>query len=116
MFRQLYELAKEYHNAISNAQIDTKKYGVNINQLLSFIQGVNQFNSEYNIAFNNPRDMYDNTFLGAKYTKGVMGIFDTFSKLLPEFSKVYADAANELSKEWGLYGRQSERIPKSGWT
>jgi hypothetical protein len=99
MFKQLYELAKEYHNAISNAQIDTKKYGVNINQLLSFIQGVNQFNSEYNIVFNNPRDMYDNTFLGAKYTKGVMGIFDTFSKLLPEFSKVYVDAANELSKE-----------------
>lgn len=46
--------------------------------------------------------MYDNTFLGAKYTKGVMGIFDTFSKLLPEFSKVYVDAANELSKEWGF--------------
>lgn len=110
MFRQLYELAKEYHNAISNAQIDTKKYGVNINQLLSFIQGVNQFNSEYNIAFSNPRDMYDNTFLGAKYTKGVMGIFDTFSKLLPEFSKVYIDAANELSKEWGLYGRQSKEF------
>lgn len=110
MFRQLYELAKEYHNAISNAQIDTKKYGVNINQLLSFIQGVNQFNSEYNIAFSNPRDMYDNTFLGAKYTKGVMGIFDTFSKLLPEFSKVYIDAANELSKERGLYGRQSKEF------
>lgn len=110
MFKQLYELAKEYHNAISNAQIDTKKYGVNINQLLSFIQGVNQFNSEYNIAFSNPRDMYDNTFLGAKYTKGVMGIFDTFSKLLPEFSKVYIDAANELSKEWGLYGRQSKEF------
>lgn len=110
MFRQLYELAKEYHNAISNAQIDTKKYGVNINQLLSFIQGVNQFNSEYNIAFSNPRDMYDNTFLGAKYTKGVMCIFDTFSKLLPEFSKVYIDAANELSKEWGLYGRQSKEF------
>lgn len=110
MFKQLYELAKEYHNAISNAQIDTKKYGVNINQLLSFIQGVNQFNSEYNIAFSNPRDMYDNTFLGAKYTKGVMGIFDTFSKLLPEFSKVYIDAANELSKEQGLYGRQSKEF------
>lgn len=110
MFRQLQELAKEYHNAISNAQIDTKKYGVNINQLLSFIQGVNRFNSEYNIAFSNPRDMYDNTFLGAKYTKGVMGIFDTFSKLLPEFSKVYVDAANELSKEWGLYGRQSKEF------
>lgn len=110
MFKQLYELAKEYHNAISNAQIDTKKYGVNINQLLSFTQGVDQFNSQYNIAFSNPRDMYDNTFLGAKYTKGIMGMFDTFSKLLPEFSKVYVDAATELSKEWGLYGRQSKEF------
>lgn len=110
IFKDLFVLAKEYHKAISNAQIDTKKYGVTANQFISFIQSVDEFTSQYNIAFKNPQDLYDKTFLGNKYKMGVMGLFNIFKPMLPEFSDVYVNTANELSKQFGVYGRTSKEF------
>lgn len=106
------DLAQGYRDAIRCAQIDTKKYGINVDELISFIQAKQQFTSEYNLTFSNPDVLFDETFLGDKYTKGLEQLFTTFENVLLEFSPLYKNTADELSKQYSKYGRYSKRFLK----
>lgn len=111
-FMYLNEIAQSYHTAISSAQIDTKKYGISADELISFIQVHDDFVSQYNLAFSNPQALFDDTFLGTKYDSGVLGMFDTFGNTIFEFSPVYKAVADELSKQYGKYGAYSKKFLK----
>ena len=111
-FMYLNEIAQSYHTAISSAQIDTKKYGISADELISFIQVHDDFVSQYNLAFSNPQALFDDTFLGTKYDSGVLGMFDTFGSTIFEFSPVYKAVADELSKQYGKYGAYSKKFLK----
>lgn len=111
-FMYINEIAQSYHTAISSAQIDTKKYGISADELISFIQVHDDFVSQYNLAFSNPQALFDDTFLGTKYDSGVLGMFDTFGSTIFEFSPVYKAVADELSKQYGKYGAYSKKFLK----
>lgn len=111
-FMYLNNLAQSYSDAISVAQIDTKKYGISADEIISFIQARDQFVSQFNLAFDNPEVLYDETFLGEKFTKGVLGMFDTFGSTIFEFSSTYKRAADALSKMNSKYGRYSKKFLK----
>lgn len=105
-------LAQNYRDALSGAQIDTGKYGITANEILSFIQKHDQFVSDYNLAFENPNALFDNTFLGAKYTNGVEGMFEAFSDIIFEFAPAHKRNLDYLSKKMGVYGRYSKDFTK----
>jgi hypothetical protein len=63
IFNRIYNIAQDYHNAIATAQIDTKKFGTSMPQLLKFMQKLNYFRQMGTATFVNPQDIIDNTFL-----------------------------------------------------
>lgn len=111
-FIYLNNLAQSYSDAISVAQIDTKKYGISADEVISFIQARDQFVSQFNLAFENPEVLYDDTFLGEKFANGVVGMFDTFGSTIFEFSSTYKNVADALSKMNSKYGRYSKKFLK----
>lgn len=106
-FKYIKTLAQSYRDALTNAQIDTYKYGITANEILSFIQKHDDFISEYNIAFENPEEMFTKTFLGQKYDSGVAQMFKVFRDTIFEFTPANANTLNYLSKQHGVYGRYS---------
>ena len=106
-FKYIKTLAQSYRDALTNAQIDTYKYGITANEILSFIQKHDDFISEYNIAFENPEEMFTKTFLGQKYDNGVAQMFKVFRDTIFEFTPANANTLNYLSKQHGVYGRYS---------
>lgn len=114
IFAQIYSLAQDYHDAIACAQIDTKKFGTSMPQLIQFLQKVDSFDSEYNITFDNPDVMFSNTFLGEKFIHGVQDIFSVFKSSIVEFSDVYRGAIDTLSKQLGQYGKSKELVRVAG--
>ena len=109
-FLFLKEMAQGYKDAIRSVQIDTKKYGINLDEVISFMQSREQFVSNYNLTFQNPEDLFTKTFLGTKFEKGLVELFKTFSDTLLEFSPIYKNAADELSRQYGKYGRYSKQF------
>lgn len=111
-FKLFKNLAQGYRDAITVAQIDTKKYGISANDVISFMQSLNQYTSQYNSTFINPEVIFNNTFLGEKYQKAIVELFDTFSNTILEFSPVYKNAMDTLAKQYGKYGRFSKNFLK----
>lgn len=111
-FKLFKNLAQGYRDAITVAQIDTKKYGISANDVISFMQSLNQYTSQYNSTFINPDVIFNNTFLGEKYQKAIVELFDTFSNTILEFSPVYKNAMDTLAKQYGKYGRFSKNFLK----
>lgn len=111
-FKLFKNLAQGYRDAITVAQIDTKKYGISANDVISFMQSLNQYTSQYNSTFINPDVIFNNTFLGEKYQKAIVELFDTFSNTILEFSPVYKNAIDTLAKQYGKYGRFSKNFLK----
>lgn len=103
-FLEMKSVGEDYRKALSVAQIDTGKYGISASDVINFMQTYNIFNSEYNVAFKNPRDLFDKTFLGAKYDYGVKALFDIFQGALLEFSQGYIKTLDEISMSYGIYG------------
>lgn len=104
------DLGQGYRDGVTSAQIDTKKYGISSEAIISFIQARDQFASDFNLTFENPEDLFENTFLGEKYNKGVLGMFGTFSNTIFEFSPLYKQFADRLSRQYGKYGRYSKQF------
>lgn len=113
-FLRLRDIANEYSNGIQCVQIDTERYGINADEIIAFDQKVDKFTSPYNVTFENPRSLFDNTFLGEKYTQGVQGLFEAFNGVLFEFSHFYKDIADQLSNEYGVYGYSKEFLKRVG--
>ena len=111
-FKLFKNLAQGYRDAITVAQIDTKKYGISANDVISFMQSLNQYTSQYNSTFINPDVIFNNTFLGEKYQKAIVELFDTFSNTILEFSPVYKNAMDTLARQYGKYGRFSKNFLK----
>ena len=111
-FKYIKTLAQNYRDALTNAQIDTYKYGITANEILSFIQKHDDFVSEYNIAFENPEEMFTKTFLGEKYDNGVAQMFKVFKDTIFEFTPANANTLTYLSKQHGVYGRYSNNFLK----
>lgn len=110
LFLALKDISESYRQAITVAQIDTKKYGINVDELISFMQQKEQFTSAYNVAFENPQSLFDNTFLGRKYEKGLEQLFDVFSDIIFEFSPVYKNTLDVIAKQYNKYGRYSKKF------
>lgn len=109
-FIRLNEKAQAYHDAITVAQIDTKKYGISADQIISFMQLMDRVVSPYNDTFENPEVLFNDTFLGKKYLEGVLGMFNAFNQTIFEFSEIYKNTADELSKQYGKYGKFSKNF------
>lgn len=111
-FRYIKDLAQNYRDALSGAQIDTAKYGITANEILSFIQSHDNFVSDYNVAFENPNALFDDTFLGSKYELGVQGMFNAFNGVIFEFAPVHKNNLDKLSHQMGVYGRFSKNFTR----
>lgn len=74
------------------------------------MQRVEQAHSPFNTVFENPSDVFDKTFLGTKWNQGVMMLMQAFDSTIFEFSTAYQNAANELSRQYGKYGRYSKEF------
>ena len=109
-FEYLYNAASYYSDMINTAQIDTKKYGKSSDEIISFMQRVEQAHSPFNTVFENPSDVFDKTFLGTKWNQGVMMLMQAFDSTIFEFSTAYQNTANELSRQYGKYGRYSKEF------
>lgn len=103
-FLYMKQIGEDYRRAINAAQIDTGKYGITANDIINFMQTHDQFVSEYNTSFMNPGDLFDKTFLGQKYDKGVAALFDIFGNVIIDFSSGYVKTINNVSKSLGIYG------------
>lgn len=103
-FLEMKQVGEEYRKSLTVAQIDTGKYGISASDVINFMQTYNVFNSEYNIAFKNPNDLFTNTFLGVKYEYGVKALFDMFQNAILEFSSGYVRTLNNIAMAYGIYG------------
>lgn len=103
-FLYMKQIGEDYRRAINAAQIDTGKYGITANDIINFMQTHDQFVSEYNTSFRNPGDLFDKTFLGQKYDKGVAALFDIFGNVIIDFSSGYVKTIDNVSKSLGIYG------------
>lgn len=111
-FKYIKNIAQNYRDALSGAQIDTGKYGISANEIIGFIQTHDDFVSEYNIAFENPEDLFSKTFLGQKYESGVVQMFQAFRDTIFEFTPVNVNTINEMAKQQGVYGRYGKNFIK----
>lgn len=109
-FLELKDVAEGYSAAIRAVQVDTKKYGISANDLISFMQAKEQLESNANLTFINARQLFDNTFLGDKYDKGIQELFETFNTTILEFSQLYIDYAYSLCRKYGRFGRFSKEF------
>lgn len=111
-FVELKEFAQDYRQALTVAQVDTKKYGISADALIAFQQKVNAFASDWNTSFANPKALFDDTFLGQKYEDGVKGIFDALNSTIFEFTDKYRSIIDQLCLQTGRYGMYNEDFVK----
>lgn len=112
-FVELKEFAQDYRQALTVAQVDTKKYGISADELIAFQQKVNAFTSDWNISFMNPKALFDDTFLGQKYEDGVKGLFDALNDTIFEFTDKYRSIIDQLCLQTGRYGMYNEDFVKT---
>lgn len=101
-------VAQQYRQAVTVAQVDTKKYGKNISELTAFLQNVEDYKSVYNLIFTNPENLFEQTFLKEKLN-GVSSALNLFENVFLENSKLFRDAADRLStifNKRGSYGKK----------
>ena len=111
-FVYLKGLAEEYRQALRCAQIDTAKYGISANEMINFLQMHDDFISKFNTTFENPNALFDDTFLGWKLNKGIIGMFESFGNLLTDFSKGYKNMIDALSFRNGYSGGMGKMFTK----
>ena len=107
-YRYFKSVAKQYRQAVTVAQVDTKKYGKNIAELTAFLQNVDDYKSVYNLLFTNPENLFEQTFLKEKLN-GVSNALNLFENIFLENSKLFRDAADRLStifNKRGSYGKK----------
>lgn len=101
-------VAKQYRQAVTVAQVDTKKYGKNIAELTAFLQNVDDYKSVYNLLFTDPENLFEQTFLKEKLN-GVSNALNLFEDVFLENSKLFREAADRLStifNKRGSYGKK----------
>lgn len=102
-------IAQRYRQAITVAQVDTKKYGKNITELMAFLQNVEDYNSVYNLLFSNPNNLFDQTFLKEKLNS-VQTAMDAFSDIFLENSKTFKQVADKLCTVFNKKGQFSKQF------
>ena len=101
-------VAQQYRQAVTVAQVDTKKYGKNIAELTAFLQNVEDYRSVYNLIFTTPENLFEQTFLKEKLS-GVSSALNLFENVFLENSKLFREAADRLStifNKRGSYGKK----------
>lgn len=111
-FLYLKRIAENYRLALNVAQIDTKKFGKNSDEIIIFRQLVDKF-KRFNVVFENPEVLYDKTFLGQKYENSVEGMFDMFGGSIIEFSDIYYNTANEIMGRYNKTGYFGKKFLRS---
>ncbi len=108
-FAYIQSIASRYRQAISVAQVDTKKYGKNVTELMAFLQNVDDYESDYNLIFSNPDTLFENSFLKEKLNaiRDAMGMF---SDIFLENSQLFKDASTRLSDIFGKRGPYSKQL------
>lgn len=109
-FLYVKNLASGYRDALTAAQVDTYKYGITANQIISFVQAHDHYLSAYNYIFDNANVLFDDTFLGQKYELGVKGLFNAFGGAVLEFTPGYKNTIDMMCKQYGVYGSFSKNF------
>lgn len=109
-FLYVKNLAAGYRDALTAAQVDTYKYGITANQIISFVQAHDHYLSPYNYIFDNANVLFDDTFLGQKYELGVKGLFNAFGGAVLEFTPGYKNTVDMMCKQYGVYGSFSKNF------
>lgn len=107
-YRYFKRVAQQYRQAVTVAQVDTKKYGKNIAELTAFLQNVEDYRSVYNLLFINPENLFEQTFLKEKL-EGVSNALNLFEDIFLENSRLFREAADILStifNKRGSYGKK----------
>lgn len=108
VFLKIQEYADGMRDAINAVQIDTKKYGINSAELIQFGHLVEKVeNSEY---FANPKDLFDKTFIGAKYKNSIKLMFDLLGTEVMDFSPGFVSMVEEIEKMTYTYYKRDERV------
>ena len=111
VFLKIQEYADGMRDAINAVQIDTKKYGINSAELIQFGHLVDKVEgSEY---FANPKDLFDKTFIGAKYKNSIKLMFDLLGTEIMDFSPGFVQMVEEIEKMTYTYYKRDERVVNS---
>lgn len=102
-------IAERYRQAVTVAQVDTKKYGKNPTELMSFLQNVDDYNSEYNLLFETPYNLFEQSFLKEKLNS-VRTAMDMFGQVFLENSQLFKDASEKLCEIFNKKGSYSKKF------
>lgn len=108
VFTKIQQYADGMRDAINAVQIDTKKYGINSAELIQFGHLVEKVEaSDY---FVNPKDLFDKTFIGAKYKNSIKLMFDLLGSEIMDFSPGFVSMVEEIEKMTYTYYKRDERV------
>ena len=108
VFTKIQQYADGMRDAINAVQIDTKKYGINSAELIQFGHLVEKVEaSDY---FVNPKDLFDKTFIGAKYKNSIKLMFDLLGSEIMDFSPGFVQMVEEIEKMTYTYYKRDERV------
>lgn len=103
------QVAQRYRQAVTVAQVDTKKYGKNSTELMAFLQNVDDFNSIYNLIFESPYNLFEQSFLKEKLNS-VRKAMDMFGSIFLENSQTFKDACDKLCTVFNKRGQYSKQF------
>lgn len=108
-YAYLKSIAQRYRQAITVAQVDTKKYGKNSTELMGFLQNVDDFNSVYNLMFESPYNLFEQSFLKEKLNS-VRTAMDMFGDIFLENSQTFKQASDKLCTIFNKKGQFSKQF------
>lgn len=108
-YAYLKSIAQRYRQAITVAQVDTKKYGKNSTELMGFLQNVDDFNSVYNLMFESPYNLFEQSFLKEKLNS-VRTAMDMFGNIFLENSQTFKQASDKLCTIFNKKGQFSKQF------
>lgn len=108
-YAYLKSIAQRYRQAITVAQVDTKKYGKNSTELMGFLQNVDDFNSVYNLMFESPYNLFEQSFLKEKLNS-VRTAMDMFGNIFLENSQTFKQASDKLCTTFNKKGQFSKQF------
>lgn len=102
-------VAQRYRQAVTVAQVDTKKYGKNPTELMAFLQNVDDYSSIYNLIFTTPGNLFEQSFLKEKLN-AVRTAMEMFGNIFLENSNTFKEAAEKLCTIFNKRGQFSKQF------
>lgn len=107
-----FNLFRQYGEALGQlvqaSQIDTGKYGNNSASIARFLN--KYYQAINNELLQNPKDIFDKTFLGDKLENSIKYMFDVFGKEFLEFSPEYINLINDTLNRIGKLAIADDKL------